>query len=193
MRMCTRLTALQRLAAGALVLLLAVSSLAVPGNLDEGAERRAAEALLGQAVNTSTPVSQWLGRRFTLPVRERSTRVAMALATDLDADGDIDAIAATSTGNVLVWINVGHNRLERRLPIKAAPGQSRIGRPTVRTISSGALGVVDGRWFVEPARHQADAPPPLSAPRSRATDRMAATPLLSLPARAPPSPHTSPL
>lgn len=140
-----------------------------------------------------TAVGQLLDRRFTIPASERSIRVVKALTADLDADGDIDAIAATSTGKVVVWINVGRNRLERRMPVKPSAGETRVGRPNVVNTATPGIDTGDNRWLVQPSRRHTDTPPLLSVPWSRVTDRMVASPQFSLRSRAPPSSTASPL
>jgi hypothetical protein len=51
-----------------------------------------------------------------LPQPDRSLRVTRALIADVDSDGDLDALAATRSGQVVLWINVGGNRLVRLAP-----------------------------------------------------------------------------
>jgi hypothetical protein len=60
---------------------------------------------------------------------------------DIDHDGDLDLVAATSSGDVLVWLNDGHGRFTRQA---ASPTRGVSGEPVLnRTIwpESMAIGI----------------------------------------------------
>ncbi len=42
--------------------------------------------------------------------------VAVLIDGDIDNDGDLDLVAATSTGDIVIWLNDGHGRFTRQEP-----------------------------------------------------------------------------
>jgi hypothetical protein len=44
--------------------------------------------------------------------------VAGVIEGDIDHDGDLDLVAATSSGDVLIWLNDGHGRFTRQAPFR---------------------------------------------------------------------------
>src|SRR5579872_901942 len=49
------------------------------------------------------------------------TAVTGIVEGDIDHDGDLDLVAATASGEVLVWLNDGHGRFTQQ-PARKAPG-----------------------------------------------------------------------
>ena len=45
--------------------------------------------------------------------------VAVLVDGDVDHDGDLDLVAATTTGDVVIWLNDGHGRFTRQLPARS--------------------------------------------------------------------------
>src|SRR5262249_1681604 len=54
------------------------------------------------------------------------------IEVDIDHDGDLDLIAATTDGDVLIWLNDGHGRFTRKAPFSKRDFSS---EPVVTQIS----------------------------------------------------------
>lgn len=57
--------------------------------------------------------------------------VTSVIEGDIDHDGDLDLVAATSSGDVLIWINDGHGRFTRQT---ASPTRDVSGEPVVSQV-----------------------------------------------------------
>ena len=103
---------------------------------------------------------------------------------DVDHDGDLDLVAATSAGDLLVWINDGHGRFTRQ---PASPTRGVSGEPAAAETASHSLLVVSVRTSAlpSPAQHEIGlAVAPLRSSPSRSVDDV---PDVALPPlRAPP-------
>lgn len=87
---------------------------------------------------------------FSLPDRDRFLQVARTLNVDVDADGDTDALAATPTGRIIVWTNVGGNRLVRRAAKPVTPGRASLGRRAASRSLSSTVDQGPFRWALPP-------------------------------------------
>ena len=109
--------------------------------------------------------------------------VAGVIESDVDRDGDLDLVAATSSGEVMIWLNDGHGRFTRQAPSKprgvsgapvvvqhAWPDAVAVGaRPPVLPVSRPVdriLAVAPARAATIQVRHVARSliPPALRAP-----------------------------
>ncbi|HJZ76179.1 MAG TPA: FG-GAP-like repeat-containing protein [Vicinamibacterales bacterium] len=45
--------------------------------------------------------------------------IAVLIDNDIDDDGDLDLVAATASGDIVIWLNDGHGRFTRQTPARA--------------------------------------------------------------------------
>lgn len=133
-----------------------------------------------------------LGSKLRLPRRDHDLLISQIVTRDMDRDGDLDATATTPTGDVLVWHNVGSNRLVRVAP-ETRPTADRSGiRPSGELTVPGWM--VDDRraWALGSSHPTAIVPPALGFVAPGPVPSRASADLTARVDRGPP-PHTSSL
>jgi hypothetical protein len=141
-------------------------------------------------IDTAVILDDVSGPRISIQFAGSSSTVDLAVPVaavvqgDVDDDGDLDLVAATPSGELVIWINDGHGRFTQE-PVLPASGLA--GAPVVAETAAGAvaigtrapaLGLADPSRFVTAASTDAWRDP-ISTP----TNRRDALPLLRAPPR----------
>lgn len=120
-------------------------------------------------------------------VVELDEPVTGLVESDIDSDGDLDLVAATATGEVVIWLNDGHGRFTRQAP--APRGDLSGNDPTVaRGVPDCPAALGGGAESDANVQHQYE---PCASERARPPTAVRSyfTALIRLSPRAPPALH----